>query len=149
DRRGLEEARNLTAVFFDKTGTLTRGDIRVVEITVRDGMMPEEALGLAAAVEADSEHVIARGIVASAAERGIAVPRAERFRAIPGLGAETVVGGRELRLGGPALLSHLHAETSPTLAAAVDRASARGQAAITLLDDTGPLAVFAVADAVR
>jgi Cu2+-exporting ATPase len=58
DRRGLEEARNVTAVFFDKTGTLTRGEFRVVEITTKAGLGHDEALALAAAVERDSEHTI-------------------------------------------------------------------------------------------
>lgn len=73
NRRGLEEARNVTAVFFDKTGTLTRGEFRVVEITTREGLTDDEALGLAASIEHDSEHTIARGIVKSAEERGIAI----------------------------------------------------------------------------
>lgn len=71
DRRALEEARNVTAVFFDKTGTLTRGEFRVVDITTSDGLRPEDALALAAAVERDSEHTIARGIVKSAEERRV------------------------------------------------------------------------------
>jgi Cu2+-exporting ATPase len=70
DRRGLEEARNVNAVFFDKTGTLTRGEFRVVEITTRDGVGEAEVLALAAAVERDSEHTIAQGIVKTAEDRG-------------------------------------------------------------------------------
>jgi Cu2+-exporting ATPase len=139
----------LNAVFFDKTGTLTRGEFRVVEITSRGPMAQEEALALAAAVERDSEHTIARGIVKSAEERGLAIPPAERFQAIPGAGVEAVVGGRQLRIGGPALLRRLAVEPEPALRAAIDRAAARGQAALTMLEKTTPLAVFAVADAVR
>src|SRR5690606_38640271 len=70
DRRGLEEARQLTTVVFDKTGTLTRGRFRVVDIATDDSLDADAALRLAAAVERDSEHTIARGIVESAAERG-------------------------------------------------------------------------------
>jgi P-type Cu2+ transporter len=149
DRRGLEEARNVTAVFFDKTGTLTRGEFRVVEITTREGLTNDQALALAAAVEGDSEHTIARGIVKSAEERALSIPHAERFEALPGHGVQATVGGRQLRLGGPALLRRLGVELEPALRAAIDRAAARGQAAITLLDGAKPLAVFAVADAVR
>jgi P-type Cu2+ transporter len=126
DRRGLEEARRVNAVFFDKTGTLTRGEFRVVEITTREPLAHEEALALAAAVERDSEHTIARGIVKSAEERGLALPPAERFRAIPGQGVEAVVGGRQLLIGGPALLRRLTVEPEPALRAAIDRAAARG-----------------------
>jgi Cu2+-exporting ATPase len=149
DRRGLEEARNVTAVFFDKTGTLTRGEFRVVEITTREGLSHDEALGLAAAVEHDSEHTIAQGIVKSAEERGVSIPRADRFQAIPGEGVQAVVAGRQLLLGGPALLRRLSVVVEPTLRSAVDRAAARGQASIVMLEQTTPVAVFAVADAVR
>jgi Cu2+-exporting ATPase len=149
DRRGLEEARNVDAVFFDKTGTLTRGEFRVVEITTREGLSHADALALAAAAERDSEHTIAQGIVKSAEERQLSIPKAERFEAIPGHGVQAVVGGRQLQLGGPALLRRLNAEPDPALRAAVDRAAGRGQAAITMLEASRPIAVFAVADAVR
>jgi Cu2+-exporting ATPase len=94
NRRGLEEARTMNAVFFDKTGTLTRGEFRVVDVTARPGLAPEDALALAAAAERDSEHTIAQGIVKSAEERRIAIPKAERFEALPGLGVRAVVAGR-------------------------------------------------------
>jgi Cu2+-exporting ATPase len=149
DRRGLEEARNVTAVFFDKTGTLTRGEFRVVEITTREGLTHDDALAFAAAVEHDSEHTIARGIVKSAEERGLTIPGAEGFQAVPGHGVQAVVGGQELLLGGPALLRRLDAKIDAAFQAAIDRAAARGQAAITMLEGAKPLAVFAVADAVR
>jgi P-type Cu2+ transporter len=149
DRRGLEEARNVTAVFFDKTGTLTRGEFRVVEITTREGVTHDEALALASAIERDSEHTIARGIVRSAEERKLAIPRAASFQAVPGHGVQAVVDGRQLLLGGPALLRLLDVKIDQAFRAAVDRAAARGQAAITMLDGTTPLAVFAIADAIR
>ena len=149
DRRGLEEARNLDAVFFDKTGTLTRGEFRVVEITTRAGMSDDEALALAAAVERDSEHTIAQGIVKSAEERRLSIPKAEAFRAIPGHGVLAVVANRELQLGGPALMRTLDVVPEPALAAAIDRAASRGQAAITMIERQAALAVFAVADAIR
>jgi Cu2+-exporting ATPase len=149
NRRGLEEARNVTAVFFDKTGTLTLGEFRVVEITTRESLAQEEALALAAAVEHDSEHTIAQGIVKSAKERGLSVPRAERFQAIPGKGVQAFVNGKEILVGGPALLGSLDSKIEPALRAAIDRAAARGQAAITMLEQGMPVGVFAVADAVR
>jgi len=149
DRRGLEEARNVTAVFFDKTGTLTRGEFRVVDITTREGIANEAALSLAAAVERDSEHTIARGIVRSAEERKLAIPSAEHFQAVPGQGAKATVGGRQLLVGGPALLRQLDVKLEPAFQAAGERAASRGQAAITLIEGTTALAVFAVADAVR
>jgi Cu2+-exporting ATPase len=149
DRRGLEEARNVTAVFFDKTGTLTRGEFRVVDIATRPGITAEDALATAAAAEHDSEHTIAQGIVKSAEERGLPIPKAERFQAIPGHGVEAHVGGRQIRLGGPALLRHSGTVLEPGLQAAIDRAASRGQAAITMLDEGTATAVFAIADAIR
>jgi P-type Cu2+ transporter len=149
DRRGLEEARNVTAVFFDKTGTLTRGEFRVVEITAKAGLAQNDALALAAAVERDSEHTIARGIVRSAEERKLAIPHAEQFQAVPGQGVQATVSGRQLLIGGPALLNRLNLKLDPSLRAAIDRAAGRGQAAITMMETTEALAVFAVADAVR
>jgi P-type Cu2+ transporter len=74
DRRGLEEARNLDTVIFDKTGTLTLGEFRVVEMAVAEGMSEEEALRIAAGVESESEHPIARGIVKTAEDRKLEVP---------------------------------------------------------------------------
>src|SRR6187401_491074 len=74
DRRGLEEARNLTSIVFDKTGTLTLGQHRVVDVAAVDGVMPEDALRLAGAVERDSEHPVGKAIVKSAEERGLQLP---------------------------------------------------------------------------
>jgi P-type Cu2+ transporter len=149
DRRGLEEARNLDAVFFDKTGTLTRGEFRVVDVTPSSGTTADEALRLAGAVERDSEHTIAQGIVKSAEERGLAVPAAQGFQAIPGHGVEAMVEGRRLSIGGPALLRRLGVPLDPALGAAIDRAASRGQSAITMVEGNKALAVFAVADAIR
>jgi P-type Cu2+ transporter len=149
DRRGLEEARRLTTVVFDKTGTLTRGEFRVVDVATDGSLSPEDALRLAAAVERDSEHTIAQGIVKSAEEQGLDVPKAVQFEAIPGHGVRASVDGRELYMGGPAMLRRLNVTPAAAIPAVADRAAARGQASVYLLTSTGALAVFAVADAVR
>ena len=149
DRRGLEEARSLTAVVFDKTGTLTLGEQRVVDVAVADGTAPDEALRLAAAVERDSEHPVARAVVRSAGERGIAAPAAEGFAAIPGRGVRARVEGRELRVGGPNLLAAEGIELPPALEEAAERAAGAGRSAVYLLEGDRALATFATADAVR
>ena len=149
DRRGLEEARNVTAVFFDKTGTLTRGEFRVVEITTRQGLASDDALAIAAAVEHDSEHTIAQGVVKSAEERVLRLPKAEHFQALPGRGVQAMVDGRTILLGGPALLREHGIQVDPTLQAAIERAATRGQSAITMIEGTSAMAIFAIADAVR
>ncbi len=149
DRRGLEEARHLTTVVFDKTGTLTRGEFRVVDIATDGGLTPNEALRLAAAVERDSEHTIAQGIVKSAQEQVLSVPRADQFEAIPGHGVRAVVEGKEFHVGGPAMLRRLSVTPASTVLDAANRAASRGQAAVYLLTRTSAIAVFAVADALK
>jgi P-type Cu2+ transporter len=149
DRRGLEEARNLDIVVFDKTGTLTLGEFRVVAMAVAEGVSEEEALRLAAGVESESEHPIARGIVSTAADRRLEIPSADGFRAITGKGVGATIGDIEYHMGGPALLKAESAEIPPALREAADAAAGRGQAAIHLLREGAALAVFAVADAIR
>jgi Cu2+-exporting ATPase len=149
DRRGLEEARNLDSVIFDKTGTLTLGEFRVVAMSTAEGTSEEAALRLAAAVESESEHPIARGIVKTAEERRIQAPSAEDFRALTGRGVAARVNGVEYRMGGPTLLRSEGAQVPEVLERAADAASRRGQASIYLLRGDEALAVFAVADRVR
>ena len=149
DRRGLEEARNLDAVVFDKTGTLTKGEFGVVDIATSGGVDPNDALRLAAAVESDSEHTIAQGIMKTARERSIDVRPAEGFEAIPGKGAKARVDGRELYMGGPALLAALDVSVADELKSLVKRAEVEGKAAIYLADRSSVLAVFTLADVVR
>ena len=149
DRRGLEDARNINAVVFDKTGTLTRGEFGVVNITTADNLGPDEALRLAAAIERDSEHTIARGIVRSAEERKLNVPPADGFEAIPGKGAKALVDGRALSIGGPVLVQSFKVSVPERLQQAALQANERGQSAIYLVEGEKALAVFAVADVVR
>jgi P-type Cu2+ transporter len=149
DRRGLEEARNLDTVIFDKTGTLTLGEFRIVEMSVAEGESEEKMLRVAAGVESESEHPIARGIVQTAVERKLDVPSADGFRAVTGKGVAASVEGVEYHMGGPALLKAENAQVSGSLRKAAEAADGRGQAAIYLLRDSKALAVFAVADAIR
>lgn len=149
DRRGLEEARNVNIVIFDKTGTLTLGEFRVVEMSVVEGTSDEEALGIAAGVESESEHPIARGIIRTASERKLDLPQADGFRAVTGKGVAASIDGIEYHMGGPALLKAEDAQVSEALRKAAEAAASRGQAAIYLLRDGKAMAVFAVADAIR
>jgi Cu2+-exporting ATPase len=149
DRRGLEEARNLDIVVFDKTGTLTLGEHRVIETVTAPPIEPREALRLGAAVERDSEHPIAQALLKSAREQSIEVPGAEDFQAIPGRGVRAVVEGRQLRVGGPAMLRKLAVELPAEVEQAADRFGQSGQAAVYLIEGDRVLAVFAVADAIR
>jgi Cu2+-exporting ATPase len=149
NRRGLEEARNITTVVFDKTGTLTRGEFGVVDIATASEITMDEALGLAAAVEADSEHPIAQGIARSARERGIAIRSADSFESIPGKGVQARVDGRTWYVGGPALVTALSLAIPEELRQAAQRAARRGQASLFLADEKRALAAIAVADVIR
>src|SRR5256714_5591080 len=149
DRRGLEDARNLNAIVFDKTGTLTRGEFRVVDIASAPGLSAEDALRLSASLERDSEHTIAQGVVRSAEERGLSLARAEQFQAIPGEGVQATVEGRQLMIGGPALLRRLAVSLDGELQKAMDKASQSAQTGIVLIEGNRPLAVLAIADAIR
>ncbi|MEX2154207.1 MAG: copper-translocating P-type ATPase [Gemmatimonadaceae bacterium] len=149
DRRGLEEARNLTTVVFDKTGTLTLGEHRVVDVATVEGLSPEEALRLAAGLERDSEHPIARAIVKSAEERVQRIPPSSEFEYLTGRGVIATVEGRKLAGGGPNLLAHLKLEPDPQLNSMVERATARGQSTVYLIEGKRVVAAFAIADAIR
>ncbi len=153
DRRGLEEARTVTSVVFDKTGTLTRGEFGVTGITTADGLADEAALQLAASAEADSEHTIAQGIVRSARERRLDIPRAEAFQSLPGVGVQARVGGRSLLLGGPELLRSRAVRVPSSIATAAEQAAEQGQATVYLVEQmngtAAALAAFTVADVIR
>ncbi|TVP88262.1 MAG: copper-translocating P-type ATPase [Thioalkalivibrio sp.] len=149
DRKGLEDARNLDAVVFDKTGTLTLGEFRVVDIVAADGSSEDDALRIAASIEAESEHPLARGIVQTAREREIDLPDAEDFHAMTGQGVAGTVDGVKYHLGGPALLDHEDVDVGEELQGAADEAADRGQAVIYLIREGDAMAVFAVADGIR
>ena len=102
DRVALERMRTIDAVLFDKTGTLTKGEHAVTGV-VGVGLDEAEVLRLAGGVEADSEHPLARAIVAAAKERGD-VASATAFRSITGRGVEATIDGQRYAVGGPALL---------------------------------------------
>ena len=149
DRRGLEEARSLDIVVFDKTGTLTLGAHRVVETVPTEGHAADEVLRLAAAVERDSEHPIAQALLTSAEEQHLDVPQATNFDAAAGRGVEAVVEGRQLAVGGPAMLSQRELQVPQWANDAATRAGQDGRAAIYLIEGADVLAVFAIADKVR
>jgi P-type Cu2+ transporter len=149
DRRGLEEARSLNAIVFDKTGTLTRGEHRVIALKAAGGLAEEDALRLAAAVERDSEHPVARAVVATAQERGLLQATAEDFQSSPGFGVEATVNSRHLAVGGPNLLQRIAVDVPSELAVFVAQATERGQSVIYLVEGRQVLAAFALADAIR
>src|SRR5437660_6598519 len=105
DRLALERARNLDMVIFDKTGTLTRGSPAVSGVAAAPGTTEDDLIARVAAVESNSEHPRAKAIVAEAKRRGVAQLSATNFEARPGQGAEALVEGETIVVGGPRLLT--------------------------------------------
>lgn len=149
DRLALEAARYLDVVVFDKTGTLTRGEQGLVAIAAAEGTTEQEALVLAAAVEGDSEHPLARALVSAARERLLDLPTAQAFQALPGRGVQAVVDGRTLQVGGPRLLEQAAIQVPEALAQQAQRWGERGQTVIYLVEGARVLAAFALADVIR
>src|SRR5271170_2214776 len=115
DRLALERARNLNMVIFDKTGTLTRGSPALSGTATAPGGNESDLLAMAASVEADSEHPIAKAIVEAGKKRGLKIEPAVGFEALPGRGAKAVVSGKTINVGGPRLLSDLKAQVPPEM----------------------------------
>ena len=149
DRIAMEQARELDAIIFDKTGTLTEGEHGVVDIATVAGVDESDALALAAAVEGDSEHMIARAIRQAADERGLEPPTAHDFEAIKGRGVRGTVDGNEVYVGGPNLLSQLDSDIPSQLAAFAEEAGANAQTVVYVVREGDLLAAFAMADVIR
>ena len=148
NRLALERARDVDVVVFDKTGTLTRGELGVVGIAA-DGRSEQDVLAMAAGLEANSEHALARAIVAEAERRGVKPTRVESFEALKGRGVRGTVDGREVHLGGPRLLESLGANGHTSLGDDAARWSTEGKTVISLVEEGKVTATFALADVVR
>ncbi len=149
DRLALESAREIDAVVFDKTGTLTEGKFGVVGIQTRADWDEDRALALAAAIEGDSEHLIAQAIRRAARDRGLALPPIDGFSALKGRGVRAVHEGKPVYVGGPRLLEMLHLRLPEDLEAFTRQAEAKAQTVIYLCTEESLVAAFAVADLIR
>jgi len=144
DRQAMESMRTVDVVVFDKTGTLTRGEPGVDHVLAIDND-GDALLALAASAEADSEHPVARAIVAAAARRSVGIPAATDFAATTGVGVRAVVGGRTVRVGGPALLRDAGIEPIPETAAW----SAQGATVLHVVIDGQPAGAIGLSDEIR
>jgi Cu2+-exporting ATPase len=149
DRLALERARNLNMVIFDKTGTLTRGSPALSGIATATGTNEEEVLAMAASVEDDSEHPIAKAIVAAGKKRGLKIESAVRFEALPGKGAKAVVKGKTTNVGGPRLLADLKAQVPPEIESVTRAWATEGHTVLYVLVDNRVLGALAVEDEIR
>ena len=147
DRLALERMRDIDVVLFDKTGTLTAAQHVVTGVAATDGN-DDMVLALAGAVESDSEHPLARAIVAAAQDKG-SIPRASDFKSMTARGVEATVDGRTLAVGGPNLMKERRAELPSDLADEVEAWEKRGAAVLFLLEGDRTLAALALEDEVR
>ena len=149
DRLALERARELEVVVFDKTGTLTRGEPALAEVVAAAGRSAEELLALAAAVEEDSEHPLARAIVRGATEPAAQRAHATSFEALPGRGARGNVEGRRISVGGPRLLADLGATVPSEVDEKAKAWSDEGRTVLYVIDGKEMLGALALEDEVR
>jgi P-type Cu2+ transporter len=147
DRLALERMRNIDVVLFDKTGTLTKGSHVVRDIAAVDGD-PDRLLAMAAAVESDSEHPLARAIVAAARDRG-QVPAAAGFKSMSGRGVAAMVDGSKVAVGGPTLLRELDLDVPASVAGPADGWKERGAAVLYVIEDDSVIGAVSMEDEVR
>ncbi|MEP7041056.1 MAG: heavy metal translocating P-type ATPase [Chloroflexota bacterium] len=149
DRLALERAKDLAIVIFDKTGTLTRGEPVLTEVVSAAGQDEASVLGLAAAVEADSEHPLARAIVQAGRARGVVVPEASEFEAVAGVGAKARVAGSVVRVGGPRLLADLELRMPSEVRSRVEGWGAAGQTVLYVVRDGEVIGALGAEDEIR
>jgi Cu2+-exporting ATPase len=147
DRLALERMRTVGAVLFDKTGTLTKGRPAVRDVA-GVGVPAEEVVRLAAAVEASSEHPLAKAIVAAASANG-GIPSASDFRALPGRGVDAVVDGTPVQVGGPTLLRERAIDVPTEIVEEIEKWRARGATVLSVVRDGRTIGAVAVEDEIR
>src|ERR1700728_1074272 len=149
DRLALERARNLDMVIFDKTGTLTRGSPALSGIATATGGNENDLLANAAAVEANSEHPLAKAIVNDAKRRNLPALQAVNFEALPGRGAQAQVNGKNVLIGGPRLLAEGKATVPPEVEKLTTAWTSDGKTVLYTLAQGRLPGAFAVEDEIR
>ena len=133
---------------MDKTGTLTKGKPEVTDVITAHGVATDRVLALAAAVELDSEHPLARAVVDYAKAHGVQIPSATDFQNVAGRGAKATVDGQQVIVGNRGLLDADHIALGE-LAKHRDELAASGHTAVLVAVDGRAQAVIALADAPR
>lgn len=146
-RTALEAARNLDVVLFDKTGTLTKGEQGVVDVVAV--VDEKELLKLAAGTENESEHPIARAIVAASKEAKLSLPSAKGFSALSGRGAKAIIDGRMIYVGGPRLIEELEVAMPDKVRQAEEQASTDGKTVVYVIESKKVLGAIMLADIIR
>jgi P-type Cu2+ transporter len=149
NRLALEEAREIDVIIFDKTGTLTKGEQGVVAVNAVNGKDENKVLAEAAALEGDSEHIIARAIHRAAQDKKLQLPKVSGFEALKGRGVHARVNGTEAWVGGPRMLESMNIKADPNVADFAAVAGAKGQTVVYLVEDKKVSAAIALADVIR
>ena len=149
DRLALERARNLDMVIFDKTGTLTRGSPAVSGVAAAPGTTEDDLIARAAAVESNSEHPLAKAIVAEAKRRSVAQLSATNFEALPGRGTKAIVDGQSVEIGGPRLLTEAKVTVPPEVEKLTTVWASDGKTVLYAVAQGRLLGAFAVEDEIR
>jgi len=149
DRLALERARDLDIVIFDKTGTLTRGSPALSGVTAAPGTNESDLLSYAAAVEANSEHPLAKAIVAEAKRRNLPKLPAADFEALAGRGAQARVNGKTIVVGGPRLLTEAKVAVRPEIEKLTTVWASEGRTVLYLVAEGQLLGAFSVEDEIR
>jgi Cu2+-exporting ATPase len=148
ERMALESARNIDVVLFDKTGTLTKGEQGVVDI-ITDGAKVNDVLALAASVELESEHPIAKAIVTFAKGKKLQLSTAKKFSAMSGRGARATVGADLVHVGGPRLIEELSLKLTSSLLNAATSASSDGKTVVYIIKSKKVIGAIMLADVIR
>ena len=146
NRAAFEKARLIDTIVFDKTGTLTEGRFGVSDIVVLDDLSTEEALQLAAAVEKNSEHPIAAGIVAAAEEKELEIKEAKDFHAITGKGGAATIGSHDVKVVSPGYLEEKSIDVDSEKMAELEK---EGKTVVYVLEEEKAVAAIALADIIR
>lgn len=146
NRADFEGARNLDAVVFDKTGTLTKGEFGVTDIVTESNYTDEQLLQLAAAIEQNSEHPIAAGIVASAKQKEISIGRVSDFESITGKGIQGTVDGKKVNVVSPGYMNSNDLSYSKK---EFNELSEEGKTVVFVLVEDQLAGMIALADIVR
>ncbi|MDF0729375.1 heavy metal translocating P-type ATPase [Pseudomonas entomophila] len=144
----LEGGRKLDFLALDKTGTITHGKPVQTDFKVLDPLFEGRAQALAASLGERSDHPVSRAIAQQAGEQGVALAEVKEFVALAGRGVRGEIDGEAYHLGNHRLVEELGL-CSPQLEAELDQLERQGKTVVLLLDRSGPLALFAVADTVK
>ncbi len=149
-RLALEAARKLDWVLFDKTGTLTKGEHGVTDIWATKGFTDKDILHLTASLEQNSEHIVGRGIVRKAEEQGVKLDKVSDFKALPGLGVQGALHGKEVYIAASYRYVEENKLTVPAeIAKAVKQAAKQGKTEVYLITNKKVVGALGLADVVR